>query len=311
MGSDKRSPLDSFIGQVNVRALLRDHIEGASARHEQPRHVLFMGPGGLGKNLLAEAFANELRLPFREILSVAVRTPAKMTTLLLSVRKGQVIFVDEIHRLLATAEELLYGALQDGRITVEGVRGPEMFQLPPFTMVGATTLISQLSDSFADRFDLHAEMEFYTPDELADIITEQAEQQLGMAVERVAAEFLAVRSRGTPRVALKYMRAACNKARGRDVITVGNAEAAMDLRDVDALGLSRFERQVLEVIAIEHWGGRIGVDSIGRRVGSDAKAALKYLERSGLVEGSGSGRYATALAYEHLKVEGMPQLVRQ
>lgn len=303
------SPLEGFIGQEELTVQLLDYVVAAKDRGEMPEHILISGPGGLGKTRLARIVAEIMGGEFRELISSAVSTVKPMAKFLMSVKSGEVVFIDEIHNVKAVAEELLYGALQDGVITVEGI--PKPVDIPPFTLIGATTLPGKLSVSLRDRFRLKGYVDYYSNDELAAIIW-RAAFNLGIRIEDDAADFLAVRSRGTPRRAEELLGHARNRAQNkaklrgeRDlplVIALADADEAMTMHGIDELGLDRFDRRVLRFIAVERMGARVGQDSIGRGVGTDPSAALAYLDRIGLVAGSGNGRTATSRAY---KVLGM------
>lgn len=303
------SALSDFIGQEKLIAQLADYVVAAKDRGEMPEHVLISGPGGLGKTRLARIVAEILGGEFREKISSAVDKVGPMAKFLMSIKSG-VVLIDEIHRLKAVAEELLYGALQDGVITVEGI--PKPVEIPPFTLIGATTLPGKLSVSLRDRFKFKGYVDYYSTDELANIIW-RAAFALGIRIEDDAAEFLAVRSRGTPRRAEELLGHARNRAqlkataRGEHglplVITLADVDEAMTLHDIDVVGLDEFDRKVLEYIAVQRMGTRVGVDAIGRGVGTDPSAALAYLDRIGLVGGSGNGRTATSRAYPVLGLD--------
>lgn len=292
---------EDFVGQDALREQLREFVDAAMERHEMPAHILLKGPAGLGKTTLARIVANRLGAPLRETTASAVRTIETMATFLGGVQSGDVVFIDEIHGLPLKAEELLYGALEDSAISVAGHRGPELTKIPPFTLIGATTLVGKLVPSLRDRFDLIGQLVFYSVQELAEIITRGAESLL-LGIEPAAATLLATRSRGTPRVALKLLRRARDRARRQDVITLAHATAAMDLAGIDKRGLDEFDRRVLYVVAVERVGRPVGLQAIKARIGEDVTAADEFLTRINLLEGTLRGRIATPAAYHHLKL---------
>lgn len=302
---DKLRPakLDEFLGQASVVRQLHLTIESARLRHKTPGHMLMTGPGGLGKTTLALMIANEMHAPL-----IATTAPTlgqePLTRMLSGMEENTVFFVDEIHRMSKRTEELLYGAMEDGWIDCVTPLGFERRKVQPFTLVGATTLPGKLSDSFKDRFGLVVRLEFYDVDSLTKIVQRSA-GVLGALVTPEAAEEIAVRSRGIPRIANSLL------ARLRDYAEVHSeggitAEVAADaftLFDVDELGLERLDREVLVALVQRFRGGPIGLSNLATTVGEDegtlADDVEPYLVRLGLISRTPRGRVVTEDGRQH------------
>ncbi|WP_084134136.1 Holliday junction branch migration DNA helicase RuvB [Actinopolyspora erythraea] len=301
--------LDDFVGQQRVREQLRLVLHGALGRGEQPDHVLFAGPPGLGKTSLAMILASELGSAIRVTSGPALERPGDLAAMLSNLTAGDVLFIDEIHRMARPAEEMLYLAMEDYRVDVVVGKGPGATSIPldiaPFTMVGATTRSGSLTGPLRDRFGFTAHMEFYEPSELERVINRSA-GILGVNLRADGATEIARRCRGTPRIANRLLRRVRDYAEVRSdgVVTVEVARAALEVYDVDELGLDRLDRAVLGSLARSFGGGPVGASTLAVAVGEEQSTIEEvcepYLVRAGMLARTPRGRVATAAAWHHL-----------
>lgn len=301
--------LADFVGQEGVREQLAVSIEAARARGEALDHVLLAGPPGLGKTSLAQIVAEELGVSFVPTAGPALERKADIAAFLTSLEPRSVFFVDEIHRLPRALEETFYPAMEDGQlpITVGQGAGARVvtLDLPPFTLVGATTRAGLLTTPLRDRFGIQHRLDHYRPDELAQIVVRSA-SLLEIEVELAGARAIAARSRGTPRVANRLLKRVRDYAqvRGGGVVTEEVAARALDLLEVDELGLDRLDRELLRAICEMFGGGPVGLSTLAVAVGEEPDTIEDvyepYLLQCGLIERTPRGRAATARAWRHL-----------
>jgi Holliday junction DNA helicase RuvB len=304
--------LDDFVGQGKVREQLQLVLESAVRRGRPPDHILLSGPPGLGKTSLAMIVAAELGVPIRVTSGPAIERAGDLAAVLTSLTDSEVLFIDEIHRIARPAEELLYMAMEDGRVDVMIGKGPGATAIPlelaPFTLVGATTRAGLLTGPLRDRFGFTAHLDFYGPDELVTVLTRSA-TLLGVELRPDGAEQIASRSRGTPRVANRLLRRVRDYAevRADGVVTAQVARAALDVYDVDGLGLDRLDRAVLNALLLRFGGGPVGVGTLAVAVGEEVETieevAEPFLVRAGLLARTSRGRVATPAAWEHFGLE--------
>ena len=301
--------LEEFVGQAQLKEQLAVSIEAAGARGDALDHVLLAGPPGLGKTSLAQIVAVELGVPFVQTAGPALERKGDIASFLTSLEPRSVFFVDEIHRLPRALEETFYPAMEDRRlpITVGQGAGARVvtLELPPFTLIGATTRSGLLSTPLRERFGIQARLEPYSTDELAAIVV-RAARILGVELECTAAHAIASRSRGTPRVANRLLKRARDYAevRGGGTVTEASAQAALELLEVDELGLDRLDREILRVICEKFAGGPVGLSTLAVAVGEESDTIEDvyepYLLQLGMLKRTARGRTATAHAYEHL-----------
>ena len=301
--------LDDYIGQEKAKSILKIYIEAAKQRHDSLDHVLFYGPPGLGKTTLAGIIANEMGVNMKVTSGPAIEKPGEMAAILNNLQEGDLLFVDEIHRLNRQVEEVLYPAMEDFAIDIMIGKGSTArsvrLDLPHFTLVGATTRAGLLTAPLRDRFGMIHHMEFYTEDELK-LIIKQSAKVLNVKIEDAGATELARRSRGTPRLANRILKRVRDFAQVKynGVITETVAHTALDLMDVDTLGLDRVDRNILVTIIEKFGGGPVGLDTLGASIGEDAGTIEDvyepYLLMKGLIDRTPRGRVATQIAYTHL-----------
>ncbi|CAB0750216.1 Holliday junction branch migration DNA helicase RuvB [Corynebacterium diphtheriae] len=304
--------LDEFIGQPKVRDQLNLVLSGAKSRGVAPDHVLLSGPPGLGKTTMAMIIAYELGTSLRMTSGPALERAGDLAAMLSNLMEGDVLFIDEIHRMARPAEEMLYMAMEDFRIDVIVGKGPGATSIPlelaPFTLVGATTRSGMLTGPLRDRFGFTAQMEFYEVEDLTKVVV-RAAAVLGVSIDHDAAVEIASRSRGTPRIANRLLRRVRDFAEvnADGHINLAAAQAALLVFDVDEMGLDRLDRAVLEALIKGHGGGPVGINTLALAVGEEPSTVEEvcepYLVRAGMVTRTGRGRVATATAWRHLGLE--------
>lgn len=304
--------LSEFIGQPKVRNQLDLVLTGAKRRGVVPDHVLLSGPPGLGKTTMAMIIAQELGSSLRMTSGPALERAGDLAAMLSNLMEGDVLFIDEIHRIARPAEEMLYMAMEDFRIDVIVGKGPGATSIPleiaPFTLVGATTRSGMLTGPLRDRFGFTAQMEFYDVTDLTKVVT-RAARILGVGIDPDAAVEIASRSRGTPRIANRLLRRVRDYAEvhADGHIDFSSAQAALVVFDVDEMGLDRLDRAVLDALINGHGGGPVGVSTLAVAVGEEPSTVEEvcepYLVRAGMVARTGRGRVATAAAWRHLGLE--------
>jgi Holliday junction DNA helicase RuvB len=307
-GALRPRKLDDFVGQAKVREQLILLLEAAKRQQRTPDHILLSGPPGLGKTTLAMIVAEETGQSLRITSGPAINHAGDLAAVLSSLVPGEVLFIDEIHRMARPAEEMMYLAMEDFRIDIMVGKGAGATALPldlsPFTLVGATTRSGLLPGPLRDRFGFTAHLEFYSDDELTDVLRRSAEV-LGVSWPLEALAEIAGRSRGTPRIANRLLR------RVRDYVLVHDAtpdiqavQEALRVYDVDDLGLDRLDRAVLDALIVKFAGGPVGLGTLSVSVGEEAETVESVVEpflvRQGFIQRTSRGRVATALAFAHL-----------
>jgi Holliday junction DNA helicase RuvB len=308
-GALRPKRLAELVGQARVREQLSLVLEGALRRGRAPDHVLLSGPPGLGKTTIAMIIAAELGAPLRITSGPAIERAGDLAAVLSTLSSGEVMFIDEIHRVARPAEEMLYLAMEDFRVDVMIGKGPGATAIPleiaPFTLVGATTRAGLLPAPLRDRFGFTAHLDFYEPEELGIIIRRSA-GLLGVELRDEGADEIAGRSRGTPRIANRLLRRVRDFAevRGNGIITKDAARSALELYEVDESGLDRLDRAVLAALVRRFGGGPVGLSTLAVAVGEEAETvevvAEPFLVRAGLMARTPRGRVATPAAWEHL-----------
>ena len=303
--------LDDYIGQEKAKTMLKVYIEAAKGRGESLDHVLFYGPPGLGKTTLAGIIANEMGVHMKITSGPAIEKPGEMAAILNNLQEGDVLFVDEIHRLNRQVEEVLYPAMEDYAIDIMIGKGAAArsirLDLPKFTLVGATTRAGMLTAPLRDRFGVINRLEFYTDQELKTIITRSA-KVLDVEIDEQGALELARRSRGTPRLANRLLKRVRDFAQIRydGIITEQVAVYALDLLDVDRYGLDHIDRNILMTMIQKFGGGPVGLDTLAASIGEDSGTIEEvyepYLLKNGFLQRTPRGRVVTEFAYHHLGI---------
>jgi len=314
-GALRPKRLADFVGQARVREQLTLLLHSALRRNRPPDHVLLSGPPGLGKTTIAMIIAAELGAPLRITSGPAIERSGDLAAVLSTLQEGEVVFIDEIHRLARPAEEMLYLAMEDFRVDIVVGKGPGATAIPldiaPFTLVGATTRAGLLPAPLRDRFGFTAHLDFYQPEELGVIVSRSA-GLLGVRIDDGAVEELSLRSRGTPRIANRLLRRVRDYAevRADGVVTRELTRTALELYEVDELGLDRLDRAVLDALVRRFGGGPVGLSTLAVAVAEEAETvevvAEPFLVRHGLIARTPRGRVATPSGWAHLGLTPPP-----
>ena len=310
-GSLRPRTLSEYIGQTKVKDTMAVYIEAARARGEALDHVLLFGPPGLGKTTLANIIANEMGVNLRQTSGPAIDKPGDMAAILSKLQKNDILFIDEIHRLNRQVEELLYSAMEDFGVDIIIGSGPAAkpvrLKLPKFTLVGATTRAGMLTAPLRDRFGVVDRLEFYTVPELALIVRHSA-KVLNVEIDEDGATEIARRSRGTPRLANRLLKRVRDFAQVKHdgVIRGDVAREALDVLDVDRLGLDQIDRAILQTMITKFGGGPVGTAAVATTIGEDQETVEEvyepYLVQTGLIVRTPRGRMVTKEAYEHMGI---------
>lgn len=304
--------LSEYIGQSRIKHELSVYIEAANGREEALDHVLLYGPPGLGKTTLAMVIANEMHVNIKTTSGPAIEKPGDLVALLNELEPGDVLFIDEIHRLPKIVEEMLYSAMEDFFVDIVVGQGPTAhpihFPLPPFTLIGATTRAGVLSAPLRDRFGIVEHMDYYNPDELRKIV-KRSSKIFNVEIEQNGAQELALRSRGTPRIANRLLKRVRDFAQvgGKKSIDQSMVDSALNLLQVDDRGLDEIDNKILTTIINYYQGGPVGLNTLAANIGEEANTIAEmyepYLLQIGLLNRTPRGRVATPAAYEHLGIE--------
>ena len=310
-GSLRPQRLEEYIGQKKTKDMLKIYIAAAKQRGECLDHVLFYGPPGLGKTTLAGIIANEMEVNLKVTSGPAIEKPGEMAAILNNLQEGDILFVDEIHRLNHQVEEVLYPAMEDYAIDIMIGKGAAArsirLNLPHFTLVGATTRAGLLSAPLRDRFGVTNHLEFYSVEELTTIILRSAEV-LDVKTDREGAVEIARRSRGTPRLANRLLKRVRDFAQVKyqGEITKEVASFALDLLEVDQYGLDQVDRKILRTLIVQYQGGPVGIETLAASIGEDAGTLEDvyepYLIQNGFINRTPRGRVAADFAYKHLRL---------
>ena len=311
-GNLRPQTLEEYIGQEKTKKTLKIYIEAARQRHDALDHVLFYGPPGLGKTTLSGIIANEMGVHMKVTSGPAIEKPGEMAAILNNLQEGDILFVDEIHRLNRQVEEVLYPAMEDGELDIIIGKGPAArsirIELPHFTLIGATTRAGLLSSPLRDRFGVSHRMEYYTEDELVQILVRGA-KVLGVEIEKEGAVEIARRSRGTPRIANRFLKRVrdYSEIKGNGIITKRIAGEALRLLGVDDEGLDELDRNIIFSIMKNYGGGPVGIETLSLLLGEDKRTIEEvyepYLVKTGYIKRTPRGRMVTNKAKEHFEIK--------